>query len=131
MLLGGVPGVAPAKVVIIGGGVVGTQAATVALGMGAEVTVLDRSLPRLRQLDSEFGGRLTTLYSSTATLTEQVLAAVAAADAAFLARRRADPETVHLSPATHRAVFERRARVGISGGHADRGVDAVDGLVRR
>ena len=75
VLLGGVPGVAPAKVVIIGGGVVGTQAATVALGMGAEVTVLDRSLPRLRQLDSEFGGRLTTLYSSTATLTEQVLAA--------------------------------------------------------
>ena len=75
VLLGGVPGVPPAKVVIIGGGVVGTQAATMALGMGADVTVLDRSLPRLRELDSEFGGRLTTLYSSTATLTEQVLAA--------------------------------------------------------
>lgn len=75
VLLGGVPGVAAAKVVIIGGGVVGTQAATMALGMGADVTILDRSLPRLRELDSEFGGRLTTLYSAQATLTEQVLAA--------------------------------------------------------
>ncbi len=55
VLLGGVPGVMPAKVVVIGGGVVGTHAAKVAAGMGADVTVLDRSLPRLRYLDDVFG----------------------------------------------------------------------------
>ncbi|MDH5331894.1 MAG: NAD-binding protein, partial [Aquincola sp.] len=60
VLLGGVPGVAPGKVVVIGGGVVGTHAARMAVGMGADVTVLDRSLPRLRQLDDLFAGRLQT-----------------------------------------------------------------------
>lgn len=69
-LLGGVPGVAPAKVLIVGGGVVGTQAARMAVGMGADVTILDRSLPRLRQLDTEFDGRLRTVYS-TADAVEQ------------------------------------------------------------
>ncbi|UTA49429.1 alanine dehydrogenase [Simiduia sp. 21SJ11W-1] len=69
-LLGGVPGVAPAKVLVIGGGVVGTQAARMAVGMGADVTILDRSLPRLRQLDTEFDGRLRTVYS-TADAVEQ------------------------------------------------------------
>lgn len=64
-LLGGVPGVLPAKVLIIGGGVVGTQAATMAIGMGADVTIVDRSLPRLRQLDSDFKGRLKCLYSTS------------------------------------------------------------------
>ncbi|RMA78844.1 alanine dehydrogenase [Umboniibacter marinipuniceus] len=64
VLLGGVPGVAPAKVLIIGGGVVGTQAARMAVGMGADVTILDRSLTRLKQLDSEFDGRLRTIYST-------------------------------------------------------------------
>lgn len=64
-LLGGVPGVAPAKVLIVGGGVVGTQAARMAVGMGADVTILDRSLPRLRQLDIEFNGHLKTHYSTT------------------------------------------------------------------
>ncbi len=63
-LLGGVPGVAPAEVLIIGGGVVGTQAARMAVGLGADVTILDRSLPRLRQLDAEFGGRLKCVYST-------------------------------------------------------------------
>ena len=63
-LLGGVPGVAPANVIIIGGGVVGTHAAQMAVGMGANVTILDRSLPRLRELDSEFNGRLNTVYST-------------------------------------------------------------------
>ncbi len=67
VLLGGVPGVAPAKVVVIGGGVVGTHAARVAAGMGADVTVLDRSLPRLRQLDDLFGHAFKTAYSSAAT----------------------------------------------------------------
>lgn len=62
MLLGGVPGVAPANVLIIGGGVVGYNAARIAVGMGADVTVLDRSPPRLNWLDSHFSGRLNTLY---------------------------------------------------------------------
>jgi len=59
VLMGGVPGVGPAKVVVIGGGVVGTHSARIAAGMGADVTVLDRSLPRLRYLDDVFGDTLT------------------------------------------------------------------------
>jgi alanine dehydrogenase len=64
LLLGGVPGVAPAKVVVLGGGVAGSHAAQMALGSGAEVTVVDRSLPRLRQLAAEFGSALKTEYST-------------------------------------------------------------------
>ena len=64
VLLGGVPGVGPAKVMVIGGGVVGTHAAKIAAGMGADVTVLDRSLPRLRYLDDVFGGTFKTSYAS-------------------------------------------------------------------
>lgn len=63
-LLGGVPGVAPGKVLIIGGGVVGVNAAKMAMGLGADVTILDRSLNRLRELDDIFEGRLTTVYST-------------------------------------------------------------------
>ena len=63
-LLGGVPGVAPAKVLVVGGGVVGTNAAKMALGMGADVTILDRSLPRLRQLDDIFNGTVKTVFST-------------------------------------------------------------------
>jgi alanine dehydrogenase len=63
-LLGGVPGVAPGRVLIIGGGVVGTNAAKMALGLGADVTILDRSLPRLRELDDIFNGQLKTVYST-------------------------------------------------------------------
>ena len=63
-LLGGVPGVAPGKVLVIGGGVVGTNAAKMALGLGADVTILDRSLPRLRQLDDIFNGHVKTVYST-------------------------------------------------------------------
>ncbi|MRX49237.1 alanine dehydrogenase [Paracoccus sp. S-4012] len=70
VLLGGVPGVRPARVVIIGGGVVGTAAARVAVGMGANVSVLDRSLPRLSYLDDVFMGSLTTQYSSAAAIEE-------------------------------------------------------------
>jgi alanine dehydrogenase len=70
VLLGGVAGVAPAKVLVIGGGVVGTQAAKVAAGMGADVTVLDRSLPRLRYLDDVFGGVFKTGYASAAATAE-------------------------------------------------------------
>lgn len=72
-LLGGVPGVAPAKVLIIGGGVVGTQAARMAVGMGADVTILDRSLPRLRQLDTEFDGRLKTVYSTADAMDKHII----------------------------------------------------------
>lgn len=64
-LLGGVPGVAPGKVLIIGGGVVGTNSAKMALGLGADVTILDRSLPRLREIDDIFSGQVKTVYSTT------------------------------------------------------------------
>ncbi len=64
VLLGGVPGVPPGKVCIIGGGIVGTNAAKVALGMGASVTLVDLNLNRLRELDDIFSGRLKTLYSN-------------------------------------------------------------------
>ncbi|BAL27399.1 alanine dehydrogenase [Azoarcus sp. KH32C] len=73
VLLGGVPGVEAGKVVIIGGGVVGTNAAKMAVGLGANVTVLDRSLPRLRYLDDVFQGRLTTLYASIDAIENAVL----------------------------------------------------------
>ena len=73
VLLGGVPGVPAAHVVIIGAGVVGTHALQVAVGMGARVTVLDKSLDHLRQLDLVFGNRISTLYSSVHTLEEAVL----------------------------------------------------------
>lgn len=64
VLLGGVPGVAPARVLVIGGGTAGTHAIEMALGLGAEVTVLDRSVARLRQLAQQFGSRLHTVYST-------------------------------------------------------------------
>ncbi|MCH9612871.1 MAG: Alanine dehydrogenase 2 [Chlamydiia bacterium] len=64
VLLGGVPGVLPAEVVVIGGGVVGTQAAMMAMGLGADVTILDKNLARLRELDALYNGRLKTLFSS-------------------------------------------------------------------
>ena len=70
VLLGGVPGVGPAKVVVIGGGVVGTHAARIAAGMGADVTVLDRSIPRLRYLDDVFGGSFKTSYASAGNTIE-------------------------------------------------------------
>ena len=65
VLLGGVPGVSPAKVVVIGGGVAGTHAAEMARGLGAEVTIIDRSLPRLRALDVQFQGAVKTLFSTS------------------------------------------------------------------
>jgi alanine dehydrogenase len=72
LLLGGVPGVPPAKVVIIGGGVVGSNAAVVATGMGAHVTLLDRSLGRLAALDTQFRGAITTVYSTAQAIEEEV-----------------------------------------------------------
>ncbi len=75
ILIGGVPGVAPAKVVVIGGGVVGENAIQMAVGIGAEVTVLDRNLDVLNHLAERFGPALTTLYSTRAALEQNVLGA--------------------------------------------------------
>lgn len=75
ILLGGVPGVLPAQVLVLGGGVVGTQAIQMALGLGADVVVLDKSLPRLQTLDQWFGGRLKTLYSTRDVIEQQVMQA--------------------------------------------------------
>jgi alanine dehydrogenase len=72
VLMGGVPGVGPAKVVVIGGGVVGTHAARVAAGMGADVTVLDMSLNRMRYLDDVFGSQFRTRYASKGNTAELV-----------------------------------------------------------
>ncbi|MGF1707751.1 alanine dehydrogenase [Enterovibrio baiacu] len=75
MLLGGVPGVEPAKIVVLGGGVVGSNAARMAVGMRADVTILDRNIDTLRALDEEFQGRAKVLYSTEEILEKHVLAA--------------------------------------------------------
>lgn len=75
VLIGGVPGVEPAHILIIGGGVVGTHAARMAVGLGADVTILDRSLTRLRELDELFQGRVRTCFSTLETLDQEVVAA--------------------------------------------------------
>jgi alanine dehydrogenase len=75
VLLGGVPGVPAAKVVILGGGVSGTNAARMAMGMEAYVTVIDRSLPRLYELDLQFGAQLHTLFSTMENIEREVTAA--------------------------------------------------------
>jgi alanine dehydrogenase len=72
ILLGGVPGVSPANVVIIGGGIVGTNAAKMAVGLGADVTVLDMNMDRLRQLDDLFGNRIKTLASNSYNIAQAV-----------------------------------------------------------
>ena len=72
VLLGGVPGVSPAKVVIIGGGIVGTNAAKMAVGAGADVTILDTNVDRLRQLDDQFAGRLKTRMSNVFNIAEEI-----------------------------------------------------------
>jgi alanine dehydrogenase len=72
LLLGGVPGVSPAKVVVIGGGVVGTEAARMAMGFGANVIIFDKDLNRLRYLDAVFGPNLKTLYSTSSSIEESV-----------------------------------------------------------
>jgi alanine dehydrogenase len=72
VLLGGVPGVENGKVVVLGGGVAGAHAASIALGMRADVTIIDISLPALRRLDAQFGGQVKTLASNAFTIAEQV-----------------------------------------------------------
>jgi alanine dehydrogenase len=73
ILLGGVPGVAPGRVVVLGGGVAGTQAALIAHGMGAKVQILDRNIERLRELHQIFDGEVETLYSTTEEIERAVL----------------------------------------------------------
>ena len=75
VLLGGVPGVMPAEVLVIGGGVVGINAARMAMGMNAHVTILDRSLNRLKELDELYGDRLTTIYSTHDAIEERLAGA--------------------------------------------------------
>ena len=75
ILLGGVPGVPPAKVVVLGGGVSGTNAARMAVGLEASVTIIDKSLPRLKELDLQFGPRATTLFATTDAIEHAVVAA--------------------------------------------------------
>ncbi|MBP8297071.1 MAG: alanine dehydrogenase [Burkholderiales bacterium] len=75
VLLGGVPGVEPAKIVILGGGVVGANAALIAVGSGAEVVVIDRSLEVLRHLVAQFGTRIKTVFSTAETIEQHVRAA--------------------------------------------------------
>jgi alanine dehydrogenase len=89
VLLGGVPGVAPARVVVIGGGVVGVNAIEMAIGLGADVTVLDRDLAVLERLDARFGAELRTVYSTRANLTAEVLGADLVIGAVLLKGARA------------------------------------------
>jgi len=87
-LIGGAPGVAPARVLVIGGGAVGTSAARVAVGMGAEVTVLDRSLRRIRQLEEYFDGRARVLMSDSPTLAEELASSELVIGAVLVPGRR-------------------------------------------
>jgi alanine dehydrogenase len=75
LLLCGVPGVPPARVIVLGGGVVGINAARMAMGLNAEVVVLERSIPRMREIDDIFMGRVVTRYSSVAALEEEIVKA--------------------------------------------------------
>lgn len=89
ILLGGVPGVSPAHLVVLGGGTVGTHAARIALGMGARVIILDINLERLRHLDQALPGRFSTLYSSQANITEAIRSADAVIGSVLIRGARA------------------------------------------
>ena len=94
VLLGGVPGVTPGKVLVIGGGVAGTHAAEMAVGLGAEVTILDRSVPRLREINDIYGGRVRTVYSTKHAIDELVTEADLVVGAVLIAGAAA-PKLVH------------------------------------
>ena len=89
VLIGGVPGVAPANVVVIGGGVVGINAARMAMGLGADVTILDKSIARLKKLDEQFGPQLKTLYATAESVDGAVLSADIVIGAVLLPGARA------------------------------------------
>src|SRR5262245_50039407 len=95
VLLGGVPGVTPAKVVILGGGVAGTHAAEMAVGLRADVTVVDRSVDRLRELSFNFGGALCTAYSTAETIERLVLDADLVVGAVLIAGAAAPKLVTH------------------------------------
>jgi alanine dehydrogenase len=95
VLLGGVPGVYPGKVVVVGGGVVGTNAVRMAMGKEAMVTVLDSNLKRLQELDFQFGSRLNTIFSTSATLNEYVIDADLVIGAVLLAGQAAPKLVTH------------------------------------
>ena len=88
VLMSGVPGVPPARVVIIGGGVVGANAARIAVGLGTDVTLLDRDPARLRAFDDQYGGQLKTRYSNTGSIEELVRHADLVIGAAYVLGRR-------------------------------------------
>ena len=111
VLLGGVPGVKAARVVIIGGGVSGTNAADMAIGMGANVTILDRSLPRLRELDAMWGGRVHTVYSTKHEI-EQIVPQADLVIGAVLVAGAAAPKLV--SAETVKAMHAGAVMVDIS-----------------
>ncbi len=89
ILMGGIPGVKPAQVVILGGGTVGTNAAQIALGMGADVTLMDINAERMRYLDHVLHGRFTTIYSNTGNIAEIIASADAVIGAVLIAGARA------------------------------------------
>src|SRR5690606_35933862 len=89
VLLGGVPGVPPGKVIIIGGGMVGKNSARIAVGMEADVTLIDLNLDRLRWFDDTYHGRIKTLYSTRLTIEEAVIGADLVIGAALVPGARA------------------------------------------
>lgn len=95
VLLGGVPGVAPGKVAILGGGVAGANAARMAVGLGAQVAILDRNVRRLKELDQEFGGRIQTLYSTLDAVEQCVIHADLVIGAALVAGAAAPRLVTH------------------------------------
>jgi alanine dehydrogenase len=104
-LIGGVPGVAPARIAVIGGGVVGTHAARMAAGLGADIVILDRSLPRLRLLDELFAGRVRTRYATLEAIDEELIDADVVIGAVLVPGASA-PKLVHRA---HLSRMKRRA----------------------
>jgi alanine dehydrogenase len=104
-LIGGVPGVAPARIAVIGGGVVGTHAARMAAGLGADIVILDRSLPRLRLLDELFAGRVRTRYATLEAIDEELIDADVVIGAVLIPGASA-PKLVHRA---HLSRMKRRA----------------------
>lgn len=87
LLISGVPGVPPARVLVLGGGVVGMNAARMAAGLGAEVVIVERSIPRMRELDNMFQGRILTRYSTQDAVEEEILKADVVIGAVLTAER--------------------------------------------
>ena len=104
-LIGGVPGVAPSRIAVIGGGVVGTHAARMAAGLGADIVILDRSLPRLRLLDELFAGRVRTRYATLEAIDEELIDADVVIGAVLVPGASA-PKLVHRA---HLSRMKRRA----------------------